>query len=322
MSGPVSKFLEHHFRHFNARETLDTAKSWCQFLEDGGKMLVSRAGAMSTAELGVSLARMIREDKVHAISCTGANLEEDVFNLVARDEYHMVPNYRDLSPEDEYELLQKGFNRVTDTCIPESVMRHVEHNFIGVCAENEKSGKRMMPAEIYFELFQQGVLKPHFQVPPEDSWLIAAWEKKIPVYTPGFEDSTLGNIFAARVIEGKLSTHDSIKSGTAQMQELVEWYVKTDEDSPIGFFQIGGGIAGDFAICAVPLIIQDLQKDIKLWSWFAQISDSTTSYGSYSGAVPNEKITWCKLSKECPRFMINSDASIVAPLIFGYVLGD
>ena len=284
-------------------------------------MLVSLAGAMSTAELGVSLAEMIRQDKVHAISCTGANLEEDVFNLVARDEYRMVPNYRDLSPEDEYELLQQGFNRVTDTCIPESVMRHIEDGFINVCAESEKSGRRLMPAEVYFELFQNGVLEPHYQIPPQDSWLLAAWEKKIPVYVPGFEDSTLGNIFAARVIEKKLSTHDSIKSGTAQMEELVAWYLKTDKDSPIGFFQIGGGIAGDFAICAVPLIIQDLQADIKLWSWFAQISDSTTSYGSYSGAVPNEKITWCKLSKECPRFMINSDASVIAPLIFAYVLG-
>jgi deoxyhypusine synthase len=285
-------------------------------------MLVSLAGAMSTAELGVSLARMIREDKVHAISCTGANLEEDVFNLVARDEYRMVPNYRDLSPADEHELLKQGFNRVTDTCIPESVMRHIEHNFIAVCAANEKTGKRLMPAEVYFELFRSGVLEEHFQIPPEDSWMLAAYEKGIPVYAPGFEDSTLGNIFAARVIEGKLTTHDSIKSGTAQMQALVDWYLKTEPDSKIGFFQIGGGIAGDFAICAVPLIIQDLQKDIKLWSWFAQISDSTTSYGSYSGAVPNEKITWCKLDVDCPRFMINSDASIVAPLIFAYVLGD
>ena len=285
-------------------------------------MLVSLAGAMSTAELGVSLAEMIRKDKVHAISCTAANLEEDVFNLVAHDEYHMVPNYRDLSPADEYELLQKGFNRVTDTCIPESVMRHIEHNFIDVCRESEEIDKRLTPSEIYFELFKKGVLEPHFQIPREDSWLLAAWEKDIPVYTPGFEDSTLGNIFAARVIENKLKSHDSIVSGTAQMQRLVEWYIETDAHAPIGFFQIGGGIAGDFAICAVPLIIQDLQKDIKLWSWFAQISDSTTSYGSYSGAVPNEKITWCKLSKECPRFMINSDASIVAPLVFAYVLGE
>ncbi len=322
MSGPVSQFMEHHFRHFNARETVDTAKSWATLLEDGGKMLVSLAGAMSTAELGVSLARMIREDKVHAISCTAANLEEDVFNLVAHNDYKMVPNYRDLSPADEEQLYKEGFNRVTDTCIPETVIRHLEDNFIDICQRNEKEGKRQLPSEVFFELFRSRVLEPHYQVPPESSWMLAAWEKGIPVWSPGFEDSTLGNIFAARVIEGKLAHHDSVLSGTAQMQSLVDWYLATQANSKIGFFQIGGGIAGDFAICAVPLIIQDLQKDVSLWSWFAQISDSTTSYGSYSGAVPNEKITWGKLSAESPKFMINSDAAIVAPLIFAHVLGD
>jgi len=107
--------MEQQFLHFNARETLSAAKAYRKHLDGGGKMLVSLGGAMSTAELGISLARMIREDKVHAISCTGANLEEDVFNLVAHNEYRVVPNYRDLSPEGEQELLDAGFNRVTDT---------------------------------------------------------------------------------------------------------------------------------------------------------------------------------------------------------------
>ena len=157
--------------------------------------------------------------------------------------------------------------------------------------------------------------------------MLAAWEKGIPIFCPGFEDSTLGNIFAARVIEKKISSHHALTTGTQQMENLVNWYLETDGPPDdrnglgIGFFQIGGGIAGDFAICAVPTIIQDLKKDIRLWQYFAQISDSTTSYGSYSGAVPNEKITWCKLAEDTPTFMINSDASIVAPLIFAYVLG-
>ena len=322
MSGPISKFLDHQFRHFNARETVDAARGYRKFLDDGGKMLVSLAGAMSTAELGVSLARMIREDKVHAISCTGANLEEDVFNLVAHNEYHMVPNYRDLGPADEQKLLDQGFNRVTDTCIPETVMRHLEDNFMKLCAENAEAGVSLMPSEVFFKIFKSGVLKEHYQIPAEDSWMLAAYEKKIPVYAPGFEDSTLGNIFAARVIEKKISSHSAVKSGTQQMEHLVNWYLETEASSSIGFFQIGGGIAGDFAICAVPTIIQDLKKNIKMWEYFSQISDSTTSYGSYSGAVPNEKITWCKISPDTPTYMINSDASIVAPLIFAYVLGD
>ena len=142
--------MEQQFLHFNARETLSAAKAYRKHLDGGGKMLVSLGGAMSTAEIGISLARMIREDKVHAISCTGANLEEDVFNLVAHDEYRVVPNYRDLSPEGEQELLDAGFNRVTDTCIPETVMRHIEDNFMAICAENAAAGTGLFPFEVFF----------------------------------------------------------------------------------------------------------------------------------------------------------------------------
>lgn len=319
--GPISRFIETHYRHFNARELVDAARAYRNHIDSGGKMLITLAGAMSTAELGISLAQMIREGKVHAISCTAANLEEDVFNLVAHNEYKIVPNYRELSAADEQKLYEEGFNRVTDTCIPETVMRHIEANFMQVCADLAQNKKSLFPYEIFFRLFENGCLTPHYQIPPEHSWMLAAHEKGIPVYSPGFEDSTLGNIFTARVMEGKIGSHSAIRSGTEQMHELVDWYLRTDAKAPIGFFQIGGGIAGDFAICAVPLIIQDLKKEVRLWQYFSQISDSTTSYGSYSGAVPNEKITWCKLDKNTPKFMINSDASIVAPLMFAYILG-
>lgn len=315
----IKRFIERNYRHFNARETRDAARAYGDFINDGGKMLVAMAGAMSTAELGITLAEMIRADKVHAISTTGANLEEDVFNLVAHDDYKTLPHYRELTRHDEVELRDAGFNRVTDTCIPETVMRHIEKQLLDYWVE-AANGESCFPYEFMYRLFDDGILDSHYQIPIEDSWLYAAYEKRLPIYTPGWEDSTLGNIFSARVIEGKVASHSAVRTGTEQMQHLVNWYLQQQVESPIGFFQIGGGIAGDFAICAVPLIIQDLRKDIRLWSYFAQISDSVTSYGSYSGAVPNEKITWYKLDRDAPMFMINSDASIVAPLIFSYVL--
>jgi deoxyhypusine synthase len=319
----ITAFMDHHFRHFNARETLAAARSYKEFVEGGNKMLVSMAGAMSTAEIGVSLAKMIREDKVHAISCTAANFEEDFFNLVAHSEYEFVPNWRALSTEEEVRLRDKGFNRVTDTCIPETIFRHIERNLVEYWKEADAKGEQHFATEYFFRMLDEKRLEPYYQIDPKDSWVVAAWEKKIPVYNPGFEDSTLGNIFAARVFDGTLSTHNLIKPGTAQMEHLAHWYTaQSKAGSRIGFFQIAGGIAGDFAICAVPMMKQDLELDIELWAWFAQISDSTTSYGSYSGAVPNEKITWYKLDPESPKFMINSDASIVAPLIFAYVLGE
>lgn len=318
----VSEFMDLHFRHFNARETLAAAQGYKKHVEVGGRMLVTLAGAMSTAEIGISLAEMIRRGYVHAISCTSANLEEDVFNLLAHDQYKMIPHYRDLSPQDEVTLRDEGFNRVTDTCIPETVMRHIEGAFIDVCNQMSDSGEALFPYEIFYRIFEQSHLEPHFQIPRENSWLLAAWEANLPVFSPGFEDSTLGNIFTARVMQGRVNSHSVIKTGTEQMERLVNWYLQNDTGPGIGFFQIGGGIAGDFAICSVPLILQDLKKECRFWQYFAQISDSTTSYGSYSGAVPNEKITWFKLEHSTTSYMINSDASIVAPLVFAYVLGE
>ncbi len=317
----VTAFMDKHYRHYNARETLAAARSYKQFVEDGGKMLVSLAGAMSTAQIGVSLAEMIRQDKVHAISCTAANLEEDLFNLFAHNEYKVIKDWRALSVKDEVDLRDSGFNRVTDTCIPETVMMHMQERLTKYWVEQAEKGEGKFPYEYFFQVLEEEELKQHYQIPIEDCWVYAAKQKGIPIVSPGSEDSTLGNMFTARVMDGTVKSHRALKSGTEQLQMLTEWYRSESKKSPIGFFQIGGGIAGDFAICAVPMLIQDLNEDARLWAYFSQISDAVTSYGGYSGAVPNEKITWNKLSAECPKFMIQSDATIVAPLIFAYVLG-
>ncbi|MGE4158811.1 MAG: deoxyhypusine synthase family protein [Planctomycetota bacterium] len=318
--GPITQFINTHYRHFNAAALKDAADGYVKHLKKGHKMMVTLAGAMSTAELGRSLAEMIRQDKVHAIVCTGANLEEDVFNLVAHTHYKRIPNYRDLTPKDEMKLLEKGFNRVTDTCIPEEeAMRRVSRHLLKVWQDADKKGERKFPHEFMYDLLRKNVLQLDFD--PKDSWLMAASQKNLPIFVPGWEDSTLGNHFVSYVIRKKIKSYSLVKSGTEYMGELVSYYKKTTKNTPLGFFQIGGGIAGDFPICVVPLIHQDLEEDAPLWEYFCQISDSTTSYGSYSGAVPNEKITWGKLDIGTPKYVIESDATIVAPLIFGYVLG-
>ncbi len=320
--GKISEFIERHFLHFNAAALVDAANGYINHLDKGGKMMVTLAGAMSTAELGKSLAEMIRKDKVHIITCTGANLEEDVFNLVAHSHYKRVPHYRDLTAKDENELLEKHFNRVTDTCIPEEeAMRRIEHNILRQWKKAQKEGKRFFPHEYFFQLFENKSLEKFYEIDKKDSWLLAAYQKKIPIVVPGWEDSTLGNIFAAHCMEDGIDP-SIMKSGIEYMMWLADWYTKTTRDSSLGFFQIGGGIAGDFPICVVPMLHQDLRrKNVPVWGYFCQISDSTTSYGSYSGAVPNEKITWGKLGINTPKFIVESDASIVAPLMFAWILG-
>lgn len=317
----IRQFLKKHFKHFNAASLVDASDAWIKLLNENGKMLVTLAGAMSTAELGISLAEMIRQDKVHAISCTGANLEEDIFNLVAHSHYLRLPEYRSLTKADEWDLLAKGMNRVTDTCIPEdTAIRRIEHEILSLWKKADESNKRYFPYEFMYQLLELPSIQASYEIDPKDSWVLAAKDKKLPIITPGWEDSTLGNIFVSHVISQDLKSYSTVKSGVEQMGFFVDWYQKVSAHHKIGFFQIGGGIAGDFPICAVPLIRQDLQIKVPFWSYFCQISDSVTSFGSYSGAVPNEKITWGKLSKDTPSFIIESDASIVAPLVFHYVL--
>jgi deoxyhypusine synthase len=321
MAKEISSFIEKHFLHFNAASLVDAAKGYQQHLIQGKKMLISLAGAMSTAELGISLAEMIRQDKVHIISCTGANLEEDIMNLVAHDSYERVPHYRDLTPRQEWDLLERGLNRVTDTCIPEEeAFRRLQEHVFSIWKKAEVEGKRYFPHEFMYELLLSGVLEQYYEIDPENSWMLAAAQKNLPIVVPGWEDSTMGNIFASYCLKGELNPA-TMKSGIEYMMWLADFYSENAGTEGIGFFQIGGGIAGDFPICVVPMLYQDMERtDTPFWSYFCQISDSTTSYGSYSGAVPNEKITWGKLDIDTPKFIIESDATIVAPLVFAYLL--
>ncbi|MGA0042042.1 MAG: deoxyhypusine synthase family protein [Flavobacteriaceae bacterium] len=318
--GEISQFIEKYYLHFNAASLVDAAKGYEQQLEQGSKMLVSLAGAMSTAEIGKIFAEIIRQDKVQIISCTGANLEEDVMNLVAHSHYERIPNYRDLTPEQEWGLLERGLNRVTDTCIPEEeAFRRLQEHIVELWKAAEAKGERYFPHEYMYQLLLSGVLEQYYEIDIKNSWMYAAAKANLPMVVPGWEDSTMGNIFASYVVKGELKA-STMKSGIEYMTFLADWYTANSQNG-IGFFQIGGGIAGDFPICVVPMLSQDLERhDTPFWSYFCQISDSTTSYGSYSGAVPNEKITWGKLDINTPKYIIESDATIVAPLIFAYLL--
>jgi deoxyhypusine synthase len=322
--GPIGTFISEHYRHFNAATVVEASEAYVNLLDSGGKMFLAMAGAMSTGELGRSLAEMIRQDKVHAICCTGANLEESLFDLVAHSKYLRIPSYRDLTPEEEEALLDAELARVTDTAIPErDAMNKIEDIVREYWEEADKNGESYFPHEYLYRAIREGRLDEYFDGEPKNCWMLAAAEKDLPITVPGWEDSTLGNMFAAMCMKGEIKNPGCVRGGIEYMIELCDWYVKESKGAGIGFYQIGGGISGDMPICCVPLLKSDMkmEDDCPYWAYFCQISDSTTSYGSYSGAVPNEKLTWMKLTKDTPRFMIESDASIVAPLMFAYVLG-
>jgi deoxyhypusine synthase len=316
---PILEFVLRNYRNFNARATRDAILAYWRHVEAGGRMFWAMAGAMSSAQLGITLAPAIRAGLVHGLSVTGANLEESLFRLVAHRHYRDFPDYRYLTKQDDARILEARMRRVTDTSIPEDeAFRAVEKIVVPMWKEAGRSGARRFWHEYFYELVQS--LSPELlQGDPEECWLLAAARAGLPMVVPGHEDSTFGNIFASYVRGGECQA-GAVRSGIEYMADFYDRYQELSVGAGVGFFQVGGGIAGDFPICVVPSIKYDLGKPVKPWAYFCQISDSTTSFGSYSGATPNEKITWDKLTPETPMFVIESDATIVAPLVLGALL--
>ena len=314
----IRSMMDSTFLHFNAGELTRMSSSLLKHLQSGGKLFVTLAGAMSTAGIGTLLAPMIRKGHIAGISCTGANLEEDVFRMMASPSYTSVLDWRNLSLEDEQRLFENKMNRVTDVCIPEeAAIRSLETRLVEAWKDASQNGTRRLPHAYFFEIVRDESFLNSVQGDTETSWVLAAAQSNLPVFVPGWEDSTMGNIFAARTIEGEIES-DCVLSGIEYMRHLASWYQK--QTVPLAFLQIGGGIAGDFPICVVPMLNQDLEQDVPLWSWFGQISESSPSYGGYSGAPPSEKITWGKIDSGTPMFIVESDATIVTPLLFAYIL--
>jgi deoxyhypusine synthase len=316
---PTLELILRNFKNFNARATRDALLAYVEHLEGGGKMFWAMAGAMSSAQLGITLAPAIRAGLVHGLSVTGANLEESLFRLVAHHSYKDFPHYRYLTKQDDTRILEARMRRVTDTSIPEDeAFRAVEKFVVPMWKRASERGERRFWHEYFYELVTTIPESLH-EGSADECWLLAAARAKLPVVVPGYEDSTFGNIFASHVKLGECGA-SIVKSGIEYMADFYDRYAELSAGKGVGFFQIGGGIAGDFPICVVPSIKYDLEGEVKPWAYFCQISDSTTSYGSYSGATPNEKITWDKLTEDTPMFVIESDATIVVPLLLSALL--
>lgn len=316
---PTLELVLRNFKNFNARATRDALLAYQRHIDAGGRMFWAVAGAMSSAQLGITMAPAIRAGLIHGLSVTGANLEESLFRLVAHKSYKDFPGYRYFAKRDDTKILEARMRRVTDTSIPEDeAFRAVEKFIVPMWKRATETGERRFWHEYFYDVVRSLPPELH-EGPAEECWLLAAAEANLPIVVPGSEDSTFGNIFASYVKQGECDP-SIMKSGIEYMATFYDQYGELSAGAGVGFFQIGGGIAGDFPICVVPSTKYDLEKPVRPWAYFCQISDSTTSYGSYSGATPNEKITWDKLTEETPMFVIESDATLVVPLILTALL--
>ncbi len=326
---PVSEFAKRTLNHTNGGATMQAALWLKNHLKKGGKIVVTLAGALSSFQIGVMLAELIRKNKVHLVSATGANHEESYYRYVAHSHYAYIPRYTELTPHQEAELRDAGFRRITDTFLPEDEsVRIMEPLLLKMWQEAQDNNESYFPHEYFRRLFKEKLIKPDPKANPQDCWAYAADEKNIPIIVPGFEDSTMGNIFGSYTYNGPHKKKNDIvidgkimKSGLEYFHLLYDWYMKESKNAPIAFLQLGGGIAADFPICVVPSLKHDLKlSKIRDWAGFIEIGSSPMSYGSYSGAGGKEKITWDKLATSSYYQIIQSDVTAVFPWIAAVLL--
>ncbi|MEK7145065.1 MAG: deoxyhypusine synthase family protein [Patescibacteria group bacterium] len=326
---PVSTFAERTLLHCNGGSTMQAALWLKNHLQNGGKLIVTLAGALSSFEIGVILAELIRKNKVHLISATAANHEESYYRYVAHSHYANIPRYTELTPEQETELRDAGLRRITDTFLPEDEsVRIMEPHLLEMWRGAQEKGERYFPHEYFRRLFTEKLIQPDPQANPDDCWAYATYQKNIPIVIPGFEDSTMGNIFSSYTYKGPHKNKEDVvldgavmKSGPEYFHLMYDWYLKESETSPIAFLQLGGGIAADFPICVIPSLKHDLKlKGVRDWAGFIEIGSSPMSYGSYSGAGGKEKITWDKLSTDSYYQIIQSDVTVAFPWIAAVLL--
>ena len=338
---PVTNFLIATKRHCNGGRTVDAGLWLKNHIDNGGKIFLSMSGAGSSFQLGILIAKMIRKGKISGISVTGANLEESLYRYVAHSHYAYIPNYENLTPQEEEELARAGLRRITDTFLPEEESVGKTHPQLEkLWKEAQGKGESWLWHDYFMQLFERDMIEKDSEAKAEECWLYEAWKYKIPVFVPGREDSTMGNIFSHACYNGKDSMLSKykleepidpsvIKPPDAYMHKLAEWYMDITKDSSVAFLQLGGGIAADFPICVAPHLKDDYFHDeteekkdemVKPWAGFIEIYSSPMSFGSYSGAGPKEKITWKKLNEKSYGVQIFGDYTTIFPDIAAIIL--
>lgn len=340
--GPVTSFLVSKKIHCNGGATVRSGLYLRQHLLNGGKMFLTMSGAGSSFQMGKTISELIRAGKVHGISVTGANMEESLYRYVAHSQYAYIPKYAKLTAEQEEELRTVGIRRITDTFLPEEEsVRVVLDALMQLWTQAQEQGKSYLWHEYFFQLFERGLVQKDPEAREEDCWLFNAWKYKIPVYVPGWEDSTMGNIFTHACYTGehpflaqyKLEepiSKDVVKRNFEYMHHIAERYMDTAKsDSRIAFLQLGGGIAADFPICVVPHIKHDFlaeepdaTKDasVQPWACFVEINSGDMSYGSYTAAGYDEKITWDKFAPGSFGQQIHGDYTVIFPDIAALIM--
>jgi deoxyhypusine synthase len=322
----LADLVDETFLAYNAARLREACRLFTQkMLEPDVTVGVSITGALTPAGLGISaLIPLMRAGFIDWIITTGANLYHDTHFGIGLSLHQGSTAISDVTLRDEEVV------RIYDIFFDYSVLLDTDAFFRRVI-EGEEFQRPMSTAEFH-NLCGKYVLERGRKLGLEDkSFLAAAYELGVPLYTSSPGDSSIGMNVAAKALQGNrlafdpsLDVNETASIVLAAKRGAI--HGRGDKGRKHGgksaVFILGGGSPKNFMLQTEPQIQEVLGIDERGHDYFLQITDARPDTGGLSGATPGEAVSWGKVDPDrLPDAVVcYVDSTIALPLITSYAL--
>ncbi|MBD3397962.1 deoxyhypusine synthase, partial [Candidatus Micrarchaeota archaeon] len=170
----VEAYAESGFQGTHTKQAVELVK---KMKSEGATIFLAFTANVVASGLRGVLADMVKEGYADVVVTTGGALDHD---LIKAYEPYLLGSFG----EDDVKLHKEGVNRIGNILVPSARYELLEEKMQGVFAEVSKEKKVVSPSGIAREMGKQ--------IEDEGSFLKQAYEKEVPVFSPGITDSAIG----------------------------------------------------------------------------------------------------------------------------------
>lgn len=269
-----------------AGELSRAVELYSQMIMEGAVVFLGLAGPLVPGGLRKVITDIIRSGMANVVVSSGANIVHDMIEAFGGTHYSGSFN------ADDVELRDKGIGRVGNIYVPKEDFIVFEKR----CREIFKG----IPEKLRVNLSVRELLSIiGASIKDKGSFLKAARDFDVPVFSPGITDSMLGLQLFFYSQEEKV-----VLNVLKDMKELADIVFKADK---AGALMIGGGVPKHYI-----LGVNTLRDGI---DYGIQITTDRGDGGSLSGAKLEEAISWGKAGKKARLVSLVGDATILLPLL-------
>ena len=310
---------------YNAKRLAEACHLFKSMLDGNSTVCLTLAGAMTPVGMGGGIIKMMEKGFVDWIVTTGANTYHDLHFA------YQLPVHQGDQCADDNELAEHDVVRIYDVYIDMQRTLIAQDNIIqaltGKAVEDNKFPAKFSTA-YYYKTLGEGVWETAKN--PDRSFIASASKNKVPVFVPGFADSSVGMgtsylpILANRNSGSFDLDPEDFVDPSPTMDVLESAAIVHDSmihDISRGVIEVGGGVPKNFLQQTGPMISQIIGMECPGENYVIQVTVDRPDTGGLSGATINEGKSWGKIPRAGEGNVVPYlDATVGIPIIFAYAL--